>query len=230
MAGMQLGIKQFIAVMVLITIYTSSAQAEIYTCKDAKGNIVYTDSPSACSNAEAIKTDKLPTLVPSKTLTSRPKIGAKKKQDENPYVELKISSPSNDSVIRDNQGNLTINFQASPGLQTRHGHKYVVIMNGAEVYSGTSTIAALKNVDRGTQTIVVKVIDAEDKVMITSEAVTATLQRFSARQRADVPGTTGGAPSLGNSTGAGQFSLPTLPQASQPVTPTPAAPPPPATP
>lgn len=220
---MQFCLYKVISASALIAIFVcGGAQAEIYTCKDAKGDTVYTDSPSACSNAEEIKTDKLPTLVPSKSLTRRPSTGAKKEQDENPYVDLKISSPSNDSVIRDNQGNLTINFQASPGLQTRHGHKYVVTMNGAEVYNGTSTIAALKNVDRGTQTIVVKVIDAEDKVMIASEAVTATLQRFSAQQQVDLPGSTA-APALGNS-GVGQFNLPTLPRSLPPAAPPPATP------
>ena len=182
---MQISLYKFIAVIVLITIYANIAQAEIYTCKDAKGDTVYTDSPSACSNAEEIKTDKLPTLVPSKSLTTRSSTSGKKAKDENSYSELVITSPKNDATIRDNNGNLTINFRATPALQSRKGHMYVVTVNGKEVYSGTSTITALKNVDRGTLSIGVKVVDHSGSTKISASPVKVTLQRFSALNNAD---------------------------------------------
>jgi hypothetical protein len=169
----------------LITVYASNAHAEIYTCKDAKGETVYTDSPSACSNAEEIKADKLPTLVPSKSLTTRPSTGVKKAEVEKSYKELVITSPSNDATIRDNNGNLTINFRVAPALQSRKGHKFVVTVDGAEVYRGTSSITALKNVDRGTHTIAVKIVDPENSTKISATPVKFTLQRFSALNNAD---------------------------------------------
>ena len=87
--------------------------------------------------------------------------------------------------MRDNQGNLTINFRSSPALQTRKGHKYVVTLDGKDVYSGTSTITALTNLDRGTHTINAKIVDSSGKVMITSATVKATLQRFSSLQSSE---------------------------------------------
>ena len=163
-----------------------NAQAEIYTCKDAKGNTVYTDSPGGCANAEEVEVDTLPTLIPTKPLAnSNSNRSTKKEEDKNPYTELVITSPSNDATVRDNQGNLTINFRASPALQSRKGHKYVVTVNGAEVYSGTSTITALKNVDRGTHSISVKVVDANGSTKISATPVKVTLQRYSALQNDD---------------------------------------------
>ena len=182
---MQERLFKCIAIIVLITIYASSAQAEIYTCKDAKGNTVYTDSPSACSSAEEIKTDKLPKLVPSKSLTTRSSTTVTKPENESSYSALVITSPKNDSTVRDNNGNLTINFQATPALQSRKGHKYVVTVNGKEVYSGTSTITALKNVDRGTHNIGVKVVDQSGISKISATPVKTTLQRFSALNNAN---------------------------------------------
>jgi len=171
---------KLIVITSLSVLCFSNAPAEIYTCKDAKGNTVYTDSPGGCANAEEIKTDKLPTLVPSKPLTNRSSTGVKKAEDEINYTDLVITSPSNDATIRDNNGNLTINFRAAPALHSRNGHKYVVTVDGAEVYSGTSTITALKNVDRGTHSIGVKVVAADGSTKINAKPVQFTLQRFSA--------------------------------------------------
>ncbi len=169
-----------IVIFMLASIYIAAANAEIYTCKDAKGNTVYTDSPNACANAEEVKTDKLPTLIPTKPLstTSSNRV-VKQEEDKNLYNELVITSPSNGTTIRDNNGNLTINFRATPALQTRNGHKYIVMVDGAEVYSGTSTITALKNVDRGTHSINVKVVDADGSTKISASPISVNLQRFS---------------------------------------------------
>ena len=186
------------------------AQAEIYSCKDAEGNIIYTDTPGGCSNAEEVEVDTLPTLIPTKPVvsTSQNNTNNTKPEDKNLYADLIITSPSNDSVVRDNQGNVTINFRSTPGLQTRNGHKFVVTMDGAEVYSGTSTIAALKNVDRGTHSIGVKVINADGSTQISATPVKFTLQRYSALQKSN---TNNNGVNNGNNNNAGNqgsFSLP----------------------
>ncbi|QMU61968.1 MAG: DUF4124 domain-containing protein [Gammaproteobacteria bacterium] len=174
-----------IFIVMLITTCLHNVQAEIYTCKDAKGNTVYTDSPSACANAEEVKVDALPTLIPTKSLVTSNSNRAVKEDDKNAYSELVITSPSNDATFRDNQGNLTINFRVNPALQTRKGHKFVVTVGGAEVYTGTSTITALNNVDRGTHVITVKVVDADGSAKITATPVSVTLQRYSALQNTE---------------------------------------------
>ena len=164
----------------------ANVQAEIYTCKDADGNTVYTDSPGGCANAEEIEVDTLPALIPTKPLaSSNSNRSTQIVDDKNTYTELVITSPGNDATVRDNQGNLTINFRASPALQTRKGHKYVVTVNGKEAYSGTSTITALKNVDRGTHSISVKIVDTAGSTQVSATPVKVTLQRFSALQSTD---------------------------------------------
>ncbi|MBT8113336.1 MAG: DUF4124 domain-containing protein [Gammaproteobacteria bacterium] len=193
--------------VICILFCAGNAQAEIYTCKDAKGNTVYTDSPGGCANAEEVEVDTLPTLIPTKPLaSSSSNRSTKKEEDKNPYTELVITSPSNEATIRDNQGNLTINFRVAPALQSRKGHKYVVTLDGAEVYSGTSTITALKNVDRGTHSISVKIVDTSGSTKISATPVKVTLQRYSALLNSDI------APSDGNGgdagTGNGSFNFP----------------------
>ncbi len=160
------------------------AHADIYTCKDSDGKTVYTDSPDACKDAEEVKVDTLPTLIPTKPLATSPRTSTSNNTlaEKNSYTALTITSPSNDSVIRDNQGNVTINFQVSPNLKTRSGHEFVVTLDGTQVYNGTSTITALKNVDRGTHTIGLKVVAADGSTKISATPVKFTLNRFSALQ------------------------------------------------
>jgi len=174
-------VNSCIFIAMLMVCGMSIAHAQIYTCKDKNGNKIYTDSPSQCANAEEIKTDALPTLVPTKPLVL-PSRNSSANIDSDKYIykELEITSPTNDSTSRNNQGNLTINFRVAPGL--RSGHKFVVSVSGKEVYTGTSTIAALKNVDRGTHSIGVKVVDADGSTKISAAPVKVTLQRFSALQ------------------------------------------------
>ncbi len=170
----------------VILLSAGIAQADIYTCKDANGNVVYTDSPGGCANAEEVTVDTLPTLVPSKSLpTSSSGSSVIKDEDKIAYNELVITSPSNDATVRDNQGNLTINFRATPALQTRKGHKYVVTLDGTEIYSGSSTITALKNIDRGTHSIGVKVVAQDGSTKISAKPVKITLQRFSSLNNPD---------------------------------------------
>jgi hypothetical protein len=181
---MRISLAIFSVIFILFCV--GNAQAEIYTCKDAKGNTVYTDSPSGCANAEEVEVDTLPTLIPTKPLVnSNSNRSSNKEEDKNVYTELVITSPSNDETVRNNQGNLTINFKASPALQSRKGHKYVVTVDGEEVYSGTSTITALKNVDRGTHSISVKIVDTNGSTKISATPVKVTLQRFSALHNTD---------------------------------------------
>lgn len=194
----------------LIFLCTILAQAEIYSCKDAEGNIIYTDTPGGCSNAEEVEVDTLPTLIPTKPVvsTSQNNTNNTKPEDKSLYTDLIITSPSNDTVVRDNQGNVTINFRSTPGLQTRNGHKFVVTMDSAEVYSGTSTIAALKNVDRGTHSIGVKVINADGSTQISATPVKFTLQRYSTLQNSNFNNNDGNNGNDNNAGNQGSFSLP----------------------
>ena len=106
---MRLRYASFIVMLIILCV--SNAQAEIYACKDVNGNTVYTDAPDGCVNAQEIKVDELPTLIPANSLTStNSNQSAKNEEDKNAYTELVITSPNNDATIRDNQGNLSISF------------------------------------------------------------------------------------------------------------------------
>ncbi|MEJ2115486.1 MAG: DUF4124 domain-containing protein, partial [Gammaproteobacteria bacterium] len=72
----------FLFIFALISLCVLNVQAGIYTCEDANGNKIYTDSPGACANAEEVEVDALPTLIPTKPLAI-PSSNSSSKRDEN---------------------------------------------------------------------------------------------------------------------------------------------------
>lgn len=199
-------------ILTVIIMCANSALARIYTCKDKDGNTVYSDIPEACPDAEEVQVDSLPQLIETKPLavpktTTTP---SKKQETKTSYESLVITTPGNEETLRNNEGNVTIAFQALPALKARNGHQYVILLGDKEVYKGTQSSVALKNVDRGTHTITAKIVTPNGQTLISSESVQFTLQRFS-RLQGSTPGALPGIgrPSGGSpSGGAGPSSSP----------------------
>lgn len=93
--------------------------------------------------------------------------------------EAKIVSPVNDSAIRDNAGNLTINVSIEPALAPGHGA--ALLMDGVIVQQliGAGGLVSLSNVDRGTHALSVKITNAKGRVIESSPVVSVTLLRHS---------------------------------------------------
>ena len=174
-----------LVLLIVIVLCAVDAQARIYTCKDENGNTIYSDTPTSCTNAEEIKTDKLPTLIETKPLatsSSRSSTSSSKEDDKNGYDSVAITEPHNDANIRDNSGVVNITLQATPALKTRRGHQYVVTLGGKEVYKGTKSRVSLNNMNRGTHQVKAMIIARNGRSLISSDTVSFTLHRFSRLQ------------------------------------------------
>ena len=152
-----------------------SATAAVYMERDAEGNVVFTDRPSS-ENAKPIKinpssTYKAPNIP--RASTGHPS----RKQDDSTqgYESITITQPANDSPVRENSGNLEVGIDLSPALKP--GHHFVLLMDGTPVAEGQSTTLRLQNVDRGTHTLQVQVVDDNGNVIISSESVTFHMLR-----------------------------------------------------
>jgi hypothetical protein len=161
-----------------------NSTAEIYKRVNPDGSVEFTDVPGSAKE-EPVKlapmsTFKATPTAPTRSPSSRPTASLNK------YTLLKIISPADNTSIRDNAGNLSINVSVSPSL--RAGHKLVLLVDGSSKAEGQSGQFKLTNIDRGSHTLQAKVIDAANKPLISSKTVTIHLQRFSAlRNRAIAP-------------------------------------------
>jgi hypothetical protein len=164
-----------------------NAADKVYKTRDKDGNVVFSDVPPAT----AVEAEKAAIEV-RETNTYEPgggrKSGIGDRQpwivDENdegepefiPYSTLQVIAPLNDTPLRDNTGNVSVQLSVEPALAG--GHRLRVLMDGKTVGEDGGLSFSIKNVDRGTHSLVVQVLDAEGKVMQTSEPSTFHMQRF----------------------------------------------------
>ena len=166
--------KRILTTLLLITL-CASAQAGVYKRIDAEGNVEYTDVPRTTE-------EKPVPLPPASTYTPTPvdsgaQASGPAAQAAVNYESVTITQPAEDEAVREDAGNLAVLVTTTPPLQS--GHRFAVLIDGKKMAEGQSSSLQVENVDRGTHTVQVQVVDASDKVIASSRSVTFHLQRTS---------------------------------------------------
>lgn len=177
--------KYLLAFALLIT--TFFIHAEIYRGVDEEGNVFYSDKEQP--NSKLIPT-------PSPNTVTMPKPKPKEKQTpqtdqpkEGAYSTFGIVSPVNGETIFNNAGNISVNFTIEPPLDIANGHQITAYVDGkAAAPASTELMIQIPNVNRGKHTLSAKVTDAKGKQIITSNAITIHMKRFSKRTPGSTPG------------------------------------------
>ena len=175
-------------VLGIIAALSLPAQAEIFKTVDEHGNVVFTDIPPRedDENAEQIIIENPNSFAVDEAIPNadewivEPEEGA---EEEPPfsYKTLEIVSPADDEPVRENAGNITIVTNLNPRLQ--RGHRVRLMMDGAVVQEGSQASFDLANVDRGTHTIAVEIVDERGQVLIRSEQSTFHMLRYAGGAR-----------------------------------------------
>lgn len=187
-------IRALISICVLSVSLTSHAEEpatqteedqKVYRKFHPDGVVEFSDQPTRGS--EELKMEELPTYkftptVPAPKPTSRPKQLTKPEPRSkpgltSPYRSLTISSPSSGETIRANSGDIDVKFTLVPGLQFYKGHKFEYLLDGESILI-TDRPQTLKNLDRGGHTLLIQVIDQNDKLLIKSDSVSFHIKRF----------------------------------------------------
>ena len=159
-------------------IFPLAGSAEIYKSVDADGNVVFSDKPSP--DAEKIDIKEIQTIEsqPYKpfeyTPPAEPAVSG--------YSKLDITTPLNNSEVRENSGNISVIVNIEPELNVGAGDKLLLYLDGSKLQEGTSTQFQLTNIDRGTHTVSVTAVDASGNKITRSSDVIFTLLRYSALQ------------------------------------------------
>ena len=159
---------------VILSSLLAVAEDTVYRSTDKNGNAVFTDQ--ATENAQEIEIKETATYtetVPTYKPTS-------KKKNENKsmgYTSLSILQPASEEAIRSNSGNLTVSYSLQPALESKHSTE--LLIDGSPVQSsGSGGSFSLTNIDRGTHTLIVQVIDDSGSVLITSDSIMITMLRY----------------------------------------------------
>ncbi|AOU99262.1 hypothetical protein BI364_16145 [Acidihalobacter yilgarnensis] len=177
-------------------LFTTAAQATIYRWVNAQGDVVFSDVPPPNGNAQKLELNHPLNTMQTPQQLSGPQPATGSSGQVAPYRSLAITSPTNNQSVRANNGDITVSLSLSPAL--RPGDRIRLFMDGAQVYSGTSTQIPLSNVNRGTHMLYAAVETAGGSVAIRSSGISFTLLRhsilFNPQQAAPGTGNTGNTP------------------------------------
>jgi len=173
------------------------ATAGVYRWTDENGQLHFSDKPSA--GAEQIKLKDTSVYTPP--VASEPAAGIQTDKIEQPggnensdttvdYAVIAIASPENNQVIRSNDGTVNVSVELQPGLKA--GHKIRIYLNNTQAAKDLETTQiTLQNMDRGTHSLEVSVIDEQSNELKRSSALSFHMLRLAEPRTAPFGGSPG---------------------------------------
>ena len=159
-----------LALIFIVACASLGASAQIFRTVDANGNVVFTDiAPVDRSGQGAPAQVTVPPVntVPALSVPGGPN-NAAAAASPGYYTKLSIVAPAADETIRENAGNVRIEAAFAPPL--RPDHRLLLLVDGApSADDAVNGVFELSNVDRGTHTAALRIVDRDGAVLIESD-------------------------------------------------------------
>lgn len=164
----------------LLSICCDSLATEVYITRDAQGNAVFSDQPQP--GAETHKLKALPTVPAFKPPVGKTPDVTASESNAVHYTSLGILTPTDQYQLAPGLGGeIQLSGILTPELG--EGHTIELLDNGKVVDTGKQTLFTLRHLDRGEHTLQLRVVDQQQKAVITSNKVTVYVQRYSRLNR-----------------------------------------------
>ena len=151
-----------------------AAPKKIYVWRDAKGVLVFSDTPQPEVDAEEIKLNSK--AIEMKSVDTSILYGDKKNKAIKYTID--ITSPIHQETIRDNTGSIHISGRIEPRFIP--GHKVQLYLDGAKYgHPQASILFVIRNIDRGEHQLQLGLIDDKGKSLAKSKSITLFLHRRS---------------------------------------------------
>ncbi len=168
-----------LALILIFTAASLGASGQIFRTVDANGNVVFTDVAPVDRTGQTQSTEvTVPQVntVPAVRAPAPQANSTSAATSRGYYTQLRVVSPANDATIRDNAGNVRIEFSIAP--QLRSDHTLLLLLDGSPMQiAAVNGVFELANVDRGTRTARARVVDRAGSVIIESDPTTFHLMR-----------------------------------------------------
>jgi hypothetical protein len=187
------GTARFRLVPVLLALLLTAAagrgaaeERQIYRSVDADGNVVFSDQPATPNaTAEPVELPSPNTFSPPPRQGEGVRLEVWLAGDEareqaaasGRYQVLRIADPPDDAGLRDNAGNVTVTGELQPDLLP--GHAVQLLLDGVLAQTAAQARFELVNVDRGSHSLELRVVDEAGNILISSAPSTFHLQRRS---------------------------------------------------
>ncbi|HEB85611.1 MAG TPA: DUF4124 domain-containing protein [Gammaproteobacteria bacterium] len=153
------------------------AASKIYKKVNPDGSVEYSDVPLV-PGAKPIKLKPLPTVNMTPVAPAHPRSSSHAPATKPfRYESIRILSPQADEAIRSNNGNLRIKGELTPSLQSNLKHHLQWQMDGKILAGANSLNLNLKNLDRGTHKLQLRVLNANGKVVIRTPTISFHILR-----------------------------------------------------
>jgi hypothetical protein len=143
--------------------------------------ITYTDQADA--EAEIIEIESLTTYTPLASDFVTIDNNEDKEIETAIDYKIRIISPNEDESLRSNEGIVNVNVSILPELDLARGDQVTVSIDGEVIGEpSTNTNFTLTNIDRGTHTLQLSVIDVKNRTLSSSDTISFHLLRHSVGQ------------------------------------------------
>jgi hypothetical protein len=168
--------------LLIACLIAQPASAEVFMNVDAQGNRVFTDQPKP-GDARRVP------LTKSNRIAANPTSAALLIAESSPEVQalfhyevLRILIPEPDATIRSNTGEVIVSATNEPALQP--GHHYRLLLDGQPTAEpGLSPVFPLSNIDRGSHTLSVEILDEQGRIVERTANQPFHMQRTSLAQK-----------------------------------------------
>jgi hypothetical protein len=175
--------KKAVAILILLVWYATAGEAraaDTYRYVDERGNVVYTDQwrPGA-QRVEPAPGGVVPAPDAVKRRTEAAREAAAQPRPRG-YEQVQIGAPARDETVWDDgEGHLDVAVSVSPGIQA--GHRVRATLDGSPREGAfASNTLRLSDMERGTHTLQVEVVDDAGRTLAASEPVVFHYNKHSA--------------------------------------------------
>lgn len=170
------------AIAILFLVPALAAAEEIYRSTDDQGNPLFTDEPPS-EDASPVPLDPL-TTVPADEAPPQFQSSDASESEESEQVAgyggIQVSYPPADQAVRHNGGMVPFRVALQPdGKSLAQGHRIEIMIDGEVRGSGASEQISVSPVDRGTHTVVARVVDDSGTPLVASSPIDFHLLRAS---------------------------------------------------
>ena len=152
---------------ILLLILANTTLAAIYKTVDKDGNTVFTDIRPKDLPSEEVELRHINPTRPG-PISRDWRHSSDLKKNDITYELVEITEPANDATIR-NQTSFTVSIKTRPRIA--RGHRIQLLLDGKIVGKPQRNLNfSLQNVDRGTHTLTVEVINNDQKVLKSSSS------------------------------------------------------------
>ena len=171
LVGYAISMNRFLLSMLCLFLSLSITAETVYKKTNPDGSVVFTDQKSTDSEEVKVRkpTSFSPPRLPALTLPT-------KKLSPSFNYEISINKPANDSTVL-NTSNVVVSVSVQPVLKSGYGHR-IRYKLGIQSLTSDKARVTFKNVDRGTHSIYVSIIDSKGEVVSPVASAQFHMKRF----------------------------------------------------